>query len=159
MTERQFTETYMPLGDTLYRVAFYILESAQDAEDAVQDLYIKLWNSRDSLDSVINPKAYSITLLRNACIDQIRRSSGVERVELPEMAAESGDAQHALEKKESLARVIEAMGHLSESERTVLRMRVFENMTYEDISLKTGMKNLTLRVLLSRARRRIKDLL
>ena len=57
MTPEVLTETFKSLSDGLYRVAYYILESEPDAEDAVQDLFIKLWNSREQLDTVLNLKA------------------------------------------------------------------------------------------------------
>ena len=61
MTERQFHTAYLSLAETLYRIAFYMLESEAEAEDALQELYLKLWDNRDSLDAVRSPKAYSIT--------------------------------------------------------------------------------------------------
>ena len=75
MDYKEFCDIYLPLTDGLYKVAFYILESEQDAKDAVQDLYIKLWDSRDTLDSVHNPMGYGIRLLKNICIDRIRKES------------------------------------------------------------------------------------
>ena len=72
MTTKQFTDIYLTFGGLLYKVAFYILESRADAEDAVQDLYIRLWNSRDSLENVRNPKSYCVTLMKHLCIDRIR---------------------------------------------------------------------------------------
>ena len=71
MTERQFHTAYLSLAETLYRIAFYMLESEAEAEDALQELYLKLWDNRDSLDGVRSPKAYSITLLKNLCLDRI----------------------------------------------------------------------------------------
>ncbi len=94
MTVRQFTDTFVPLKESLYRVEYYILESRQDAEDALQDLFVRLWNSRDTLDCILNPKAYCMTMMKD--------------------------------------------------------------MPYDEISERTGMNNLTLRVLLSRARRKIR---
>ena len=81
MTAGEFKEKYLPLGEPLYRVAFYMLESGADAEDAVQDLFVRLWSSRDSLDSVRNPKAYCITMLRNICIDRMRAAASSVRTE------------------------------------------------------------------------------
>ena len=63
-----FKERYLTLSDKLYRVAFYILESRSDAEDALQELYLKLWQGNAFLDKVQNPLAYSIRLLKNICI-------------------------------------------------------------------------------------------
>lgn len=146
----------MPLHESLYRVAYYILESEADAEDAVQDMYVKLWNSIDSLDTVRNPKSYCITLLRNICIDRIRRASHVSNTELPEVPAANPDSNSALEHKEQLARVMKAIQNLPEKQRVVLQMKVFEELSYEEIQQATGMGNLTLRVLLSQARAKLK---
>lgn len=158
MTARQFTDTFMPLREPLYRVAYYILESDQDAEDALQDLYVRLWNSRDTLDSILNPKAYCMTMMKNECIDRIRRVqiskvSATQAESLPD----DGNAQHFLEVKEQVEQVMKSMSLLTDNERKVLRMRVMEDMTYDEISERTGMNNLTLRVLLSRARMKIRN--
>lgn len=139
-------------------MAYYILESGQDAEDALQDLYVRLWNSRDTLDSILNPKAYCMTMMKNECIDRIRRVqiskvSATQAESLPD----DGNAQHSLEVKEQVEQVMKSMSLLTDNERKVLRMRVMEDMTYDEISERTGMNNLTLRVLLSRARMKIRN--
>lgn len=159
MTAREFNESYLPLSDALYRVAYYLLESEDDARDAVQDLYARLWSSLDGLDSVHNPKAYCITMIRNICLDRIRKAGRMSRSELPDNIPEQRTVDRDLEQKERLRRVMEAMDRLSESQRTVLRMKVLEELSYEEIEQKTGMNNLTLRVLLSQARNRLKKVL
>lgn len=74
MTERTFHRDYVPLAETLYRIAFYMLESRAEAEDAVQELFLKLWETRDRLDEIQSPKAYSIRLLKNLCLNRIRQA-------------------------------------------------------------------------------------
>ena len=73
MTETQFHNVWIPLQARFYRVAWYLLEDRDDAADAVQDLYVKLWGLRDMLDEIKNPSAYGILLIRNICIDRIRK--------------------------------------------------------------------------------------
>ena len=121
MSTEEFTELYLPLRGALYRVAFFILESEDDAMDAVQDLYLKLLSSPDALETVRNPKAYCITLMRNICLDRVRKAS-----------------------------------RRPETERTVLRMKVFEDLSYDEIQKRTGIGYLSLRVLLSNARRKLR---
>lgn len=157
MTARQFTDTFISLKEPLYRVAYYILESRQDAEDALQDLFVRLWNSRDTLDCILNPKAYCITMMKNECIDRIRRAQ-VSKVseEQAESLSDDNDVLQSLEEREQVDRVMRSMSLLTENERKVLWMRVMEDMTYDEITERTGMNNLTLRVLLSRARSKIR---
>lgn len=159
MTSAEFIQTYLPLREGLYRVAFYILESEADAEDAVQDLYVRLWSSIDSLETVRNPKSYCITLMRNICIDRIRRSSRNCGTDIPDMPAPDTDQQKKLESREQLFRLSEAIGKLPDGQRKVLQMKVFEDLSYEEIAEATGMNNLTLRVLLSQARRKLKNVI
>lgn len=156
MTAGEFRKEYLSLSEAFYRVAWYILGSAADAEDAVQDLYAKLWNSRDVLDSVRNPKAYGITLLRNICIDRIRSGARFVAGEIRENVPADDSADSGIFSREQFSRVMQAVEKLPEGERAVLKMRVFEDMSYNEISALTGKSGLTLRVMLSNARRKIK---
>lgn len=156
MTARQFSDIYTPLSDSLYRVAYYLLESQADAEDAVQDLYIKLWNSRDTLDAVHNPGAYCITLMRNLCIDRIRKASRRVTAELKGDVSADVCADDSLIYKEQLGRIRKAMEKLPKSQRTVLEMKTMQGLSYEEIQEKTGLGYTSLRVLLSNARKAIK---
>ena len=156
MNGQEFIETFMPLRDNLYKVAYYILESREDARDAVQDLYVKLWNSKDALDAVANPKAYCITLLRNDCIDRIRKAQKSGEVDMPQEMP-GGNGEEYIVGREALGRALKAMEKLSPAQREVLRMSALEGLSYEEMSQRTGMNNLTLRVLLSQARKRIRN--
>ena len=104
MTEQAFHKTYLPLADTLYRVACYILESEAEAEDAVQEVFLQLWETRERLDDIQSPKAYSIRLLKNRCLNRIRQARQLSfQAELPEREAgrpqdEAMDARTRLDK-------------------------------------------------------------
>ena len=66
MTPEEFTRICIPLADGLYRTAYGLLGSAQEAEDAVQDLYLKLWSRREMLSEVRNIPAWIGVLLRKS---------------------------------------------------------------------------------------------
>ena len=78
MTSERFAADYLSLSETFWQVAWYILEDAAEAEDAVQELYLRLWKNRDALDGIRSPKGYGLTLLRNLCLDRIRQRRGRE---------------------------------------------------------------------------------
>ena len=157
MTERQFHTDYLSLSGLLYRIAFYLLESEADAEDAVQELYLRLWKNRDRLDEVQLPKAYSIRMLKNLCLDRIRAA---RHLTFPEALPEE-PAFHlqddALDQKQRLDKVLEAVKALPERQREILLLRTVEGLSYEEISRRIGMSPLTLRVLMSRARSTLKS--
>lgn len=156
MTAERFRKEYLPLQDELYRVAFYFLESTPDAEDAVQDLYLRLWDAADALDGISSPKAYCIRLLRNICVDKLRRCRPDGEAKLPLQASDEALPDERLDGRQKLEAAIGRMSTLSESERTVLMMKVFDDLSYEQIQKRTGLSYLSLRVHLSNARRKIR---
>lgn len=157
MTSSSFSEIYLPLKDNLYRTAYYILESGDAAEDAVQELYLKLWRMRDDLGSINNPKSYCITLIRNICLDILRQRgrSSPESIEGRDFGG-SFQQDDRLDSKQRLELVRKAMDSLTKTEAMILRMRVFEDLEYDEISRRTGISALSLRVQLSTARKKIK---
>lgn len=155
MTPEQFNSSYLSLAPTLYKVAFYILESEEEARDAVQDAFVKLWNDRETLGDVNSPKAYAIRLVKNLCIDRIRRQRLEFPEELPERVSPEGQDDE-IDQKERLNMVMEAIKSLPDRQREILWLRTVENLSYDEISERLGMTPLTLRVLLSRARSKIK---
>lgn len=158
MTDELFSRTFLPLQESLYRVADHLLRSEQAAEDAVQELYLKLWRGRESLGIVNNPKAYCITVLRNLCLDIIRRNAwtdaGPVSVEGP---PDEFSQEDSLDARQCLNLVRQALSALSQREALVLRLRVQEDLSYEEISKETGINQLMLRVLMSNARKKIKN--
>lgn len=159
MTEHEFHNIYLRLSDVLFRVARYILEDDAEAEDAVQETYLKLWSSRIGLDRVDNPKAYCIRIIRNICLDRIRKASHlVFPDQLPEAEAvpDSGDV---LDARKRLDNVLEAVKALPERQRQILLLRTVDGLPYDEIARKTGIDYLTLRVLLSQARSKLRKCL
>ena len=157
MTESVFHSDYLSLSSGLYRIAYYILESRQEAEDAVQDLFLKLWKMRDALDSVRNPMAYCTLILKNICIDRIRSSrKEVHPAFLPENEEEVPQDER-IDSKERLEKVLAAVKSLPERQRQILVLRLVEGKTYDQISEITKLNYLTIRVMLSRARKTLKN--
>lgn len=149
----------MALAGTLYKVAFYLLESREEAEDAIQELYLRLWKDRGRLDDVQNPKAYSIRILKNLCIDRIRSAGRISFSEsLPETPLPRTQ-EDDLDQKQRLDKVLEAIKALPDRQREILIMRTVEGLSYEQMSERMGMSPLTLRVLLSRARNNLKSMI
>ena len=159
MDASEFKATWLPLENAFYRVAFYILEDAADAADAVQDLYIRLWTSREKLDGIRQPKAYGLTMLRNICLDRLRHNKVARSESLKTVEFRIGDDYSALAARETIRAVEKAIEKLPDNQQKVLRMRVFEDMDYEDIASATGLSEGSLRVMLSAARKTLRKLL
>ena len=72
MDAESFKKEFLPFHRKLYHIAFRLLENEADAEDLVQEAYLKLWDKRDGLAIISNPEAFSVTLIKNMCFDMLR---------------------------------------------------------------------------------------
>ena len=149
-----FKDIWLPYSVRFYRVAYHLLESQQDAEDAVQTLYLKLWDSRDRMSEIKNPLAYGIFILKNICIDRIRRRSArkAEPLDATVLRAESSPDSVA-SAKELLKIVMAEIDRLPGKQAAVMKLLAKEGLGYEEISERTGLSEVHVRVLVSTARR------
>ena len=158
MTSQQFNTEYLPLAPMLYRIAFHILEQQDEAEDAVQETFLKLWEIRDKLDDVESAKAYSIRILKNECLDRLRKAKKSVPADQVLVREPISPADEQIDARRRLEKVLGAIKSLPDSQKQVLLLRTVEGLSYEEISKKMGMSQLTLRVLLTRARGALRNL-
>ena len=152
MTPEEFTARFLPLGEGLYRIGLSLLESQEEARDAVQDVFLKMWASRDRLDAVRDPRAWSYVLMRNLCVDRVRTREKLRKEPLPAgLAADPPD-----EPPEKLARALAAVKSLPDKDRQLLRMRLNQDLSYEEIAQLTGQSELALRVAFHRIKNKIR---
>ena len=112
-----FRNIWMPLAERFYRAAYYMLESQQDAEDAVQELYLRIWKSHANLTDLKSPAAYGMSLLKNICIDKIRRRESRRTEQLEEfIAADASGPEKQMSEKDTLSRVMKEMERLPEKQ-------------------------------------------
>ena len=153
----EIKEIWLPLSNRFYRVAYHILESQQDAEDAVQELYLKLIKTPDKFSNIQDPTAYGITILRNICIDIIRRRDKRRSEELHEyMIADVDSPDKSATEKDKLRILIHEIDRLPQKQSKVLKMRAIEGLEYDEISQRTGLSQVNIRVLISIARKTLK---
>lgn len=157
MTHEDFKNTFLPLGDGLYRIAFHYLEDESDAKDAVQDVFIKLWKSAGMLDSIKNPEAYSYTLVRNVCIDRLRSNRKIVRTGTVDDGSGDDPPDKELSDREALKKTMEYIEELPEKQRAIVRMRIFEELEYDEIARRLGISEINTRVQLSMARKTLKS--
>lgn len=151
MSPEEFTRVYLPLGEELYRAAYRLLGSQAEAEDALQDLYVKLWAARDTLDAVRSPQAWSRTMLRNLCIDRLRARELRACEELGEHPEEPPP-----DRSDRADRALQAVRSLGPKNRALLRMRLVEGLSYAEIARQTGQSELALRVSYYRIKNKLK---
>lgn len=161
MTHEEFKIVWLPLSSGFLALARYMLDDESDAADAVQDLYVRLWNARDALDRVESPQAYGATMTRNICLDRLRqrqahRAEGLEAVD--GLLSLEGTDRRVISREagEMLSR---AMMKLPAKESELIRLRYFNELEYGEIAERTGLSLVNVRVSLMRAKRTLKKLI
>ncbi len=160
MTAETFKAHYLPLHPKLYRIAYAWVENKEEAEDILQELYFKLWKKREELNTIENPEAFCMTLIKHLCLDHLRSSQRRNQAEALTDAQALPDGytpQELLEKEEQLRKVNELIDHLPEKHRLILKLRGIDDCSFEEIEQLTGLTAVNIRVLLSRARKTIRE--
>ena len=159
MDAANFKQQFLPCHPKLYRAAFRLMGNAQDAEDMVQEAYLKLWNKRDELTNVLNIEAYCVTLIKNLCYDALRRSQLDEDGHPPEELPLPTDTNIAreVEQRDEVNHVRKLISQLPEQQRKVIVLRDINDCSFEEIEQTTGLNAINIRVLLSRARKKIRE--
>jgi RNA polymerase sigma factor (sigma-70 family) len=160
MIRSDFNELVHQLSRKLYGYAFRILRNQMEAEDAVQEVFIKLWKMKEKLIDYDSIGALAATMTRNHCIDQIRKHKNIAheepgtRIDHQTASPSPHEQMENLESNEIILKIIEK---LPEIYKVVIKLRDIDGFSYEEIVLQTGQNINTLRVTLSRARRLIRD--
>ena len=160
MDANDFKQRFLPYHRKLYRVAFLQLGNVQDAEDMVQEAYLKLWQRRNELPpDIANLEAYCVTLVKHLCYDKMRLVLPAEDERPPEelALAESTNLAYEVELKDEANHVMKLIGQLPEQQKQIMQMRDVEELPYEEIEKATGLTSVNIRVLLSRARKKIRE--
>lgn len=150
-------EIWLTLSGRFYRIAYYLLDSQEDAEDAVQELYLKIFSGSKNMMDVRNPVAYGTTILRNICIDRIRRRNAVRAEEIQEyIVSDTSGPDETFASSDVLKSLLQEMEKLPEKQSRALKMRAFEGLEYQEIAKRMRLSQVNVRVLISIARKQLK---
>ncbi len=161
MKSSEFKLLVMPYSSRLYRMAYRLMNSREEAEDIVQEVYVKLWGMRNDLDKYDSIEALCVRITRNLCLDQLRR----RKVNLDAMKAERLKQEaypetpsESLEKKENAELLHTLITALPEPQRSLVHLRHLEGKEYEEIAEMVNMNVNAIRVSISRARKQMRAL-
>lgn len=135
-----------------------ILKDEEETQDALQDLMIKLWSKKKELVKCTNLNSYIITAARNYSFDLLKKKRPVtigenEKYKLLNMEAD----EPGPDIKEKYEQVWKVINDLPEKYKTVIRMRDIDGFSFEEIQEYTGYEIPNIRVILSRARLKVKE--
>ncbi|MDR1004631.1 MAG: RNA polymerase sigma factor [Prevotellaceae bacterium] len=158
MELKQFKSTILPLRGKLLAYAGKLTGCSEDAEDAVQEVLLKLWNKRLELDRCHNIEAFAMTVTHHLCMD-MWRSRHTPTLPLEQVHAMSGD--HRPDRQTEMNDAVSLMHRLIDAlptlQRTIMRMKDIEAYETEEIADITGCAPDAIRSNLSRARKKVRD--
>jgi RNA polymerase sigma-70 factor, ECF subfamily len=160
MTRDKFNEYVLQQSRKLYGFAYRILHNQEEAEDAVQEIFIKLWKMGEKLDGYASINALATTMIKNHCIDQLRKGKKFyyDSSNMTDFSVlTSPSPLEQMENRESDEIILKIIEDLPENFRTIIRLREIDGFSYEEIAEKTKQNINTLRVTISRARKLIRD--
>ncbi|HYX09883.1 MAG TPA: sigma-70 family RNA polymerase sigma factor [Bacteroidales bacterium] len=134
MKVEEFKTLIFPLNRKLFAFAGRLLGDFSDAEDIMQDIYIKLWQKRDELHTYHNLEAFVMTMVRNQCLDKIKSRKTISIDEkFYQSERYASDPHQQLEIKDSFESIKKAIEALPEQQRTVIEMKDIQGHTTEEI--------------------------
>jgi RNA polymerase sigma factor (sigma-70 family) len=160
MDLESFKNRVIPVKNKLFRFALRLLGNEEEAKDVVQEVFIRVWNSRDAMNRVQNWEAWCMRITKNLSIDHIRSSSRKNTRVMEEgfeMPHEAPTPHEAAEMHESMKRINDMMVSLPEKQRMVMHLRDVEGYSYQEIAEILELDMSQVKVNLFRARTAIRE--
>jgi RNA polymerase sigma factor (sigma-70 family) len=161
----RFAETVMPYLDDAYGLARWIVGNRADAEDVVQEACLRALRGMAGFSGGSSGRAWLLTIVRNAAYDWLRknRSAAVVHVEdvaaVEHLAVADGNPEAALIARADAVKLEAAIAGLPSAFRDTMVLRDVQGLDYREIAAITGVPIGTVMSRLSRARRRVIDML
>ncbi len=155
--ERQlaFAEIYSRYSHRVYSYCLRLRGNIEDANDIFQDTFLKLYYSIDNIDHIDNFLPYLLKISRNLYLNHKRMS--FSKVVLDELVLISNDKSY--EQKELLDLIASALECLSFDYKEAFILRLYQGLSYKEISDITGVSVPTLKNRVWRAKEKIKEIL
>lgn len=136
-----------------------MLQNKEEAEDILQDVFLKLWTNKHKLDAYTSVEAYAMCICKNLCLDRLKARKGKNMVDLTDLQinSEAVSPYQQSELNDQVDKVQELLGALPENQKVVLHLRDVEGYSFEELEQITGLTLNNLRVVLSRARKSVRD--
>ncbi|WP_339666371.1 sigma-70 family RNA polymerase sigma factor, partial [Maribacter arcticus] len=131
MKQTEFLNIVLPFKDKLFRMAKRLLVSTEEAEDATQEILIKLWDKKNKMETYNNVEAFAMTMTKNFCLDRLKsKQAGNLKLVHSNYTDSSTSLQSELEAKDSISWVERIMAELPEQQKMVLQLRDVEQYEY-----------------------------
>lgn len=156
MSGKLLISTFTAMRKRFLRIAMHILPSEDDAADALQEAFCRLWPKRDEIKSSQHATALTTTTLKNICIDTVRKHK-IETVPINE--EHNAIEENPQEDKEQQFWQVKAIidKELTELQKRIIQLKDFDNLEISEIADILQTNESAVRMNLSRARKKIRE--
>jgi RNA polymerase sigma-70 factor (ECF subfamily) len=159
IAEPDLTALVRDYSGLLYRVALSVLRNPAEAEDVVQDAFLRVLQRRHSLAAVIDLRPWLVRIAWNLALDRVRRARPSQLDDLFAAGLVSADlpADQALAEAGQIKQVLRAMERLPKKERKALLLSAMDELSTAEIGDILGRSESSVRSLLFRARAHLRQ--
>ncbi|MDR1403445.1 MAG: RNA polymerase sigma factor [Tannerellaceae bacterium] len=158
MELERFKITILPLREKLLNISLKLLDEKADAEDVVQEAFLKLWHIRDKLDGYNSVEALTVTITKNLALDKLKtRKPAVNELGLRMQDSGEKDPAELLEQRDAAACIRKLIKQLPSLQQTIIQMKDIDGYELSEIAEIMGSRIETVRTNLSRARKKIRE--
>ncbi len=159
MELKEFKISVLPLRCKLLNYARKIIGNPEDAEDAVQEAMLKLWNKRQEMEQYKSIEAFAMVLTHNLCMDVLRSKRAIDTsLENISGTTVNSTPERLMEARDEIRLMHEIIASLPTLQRTIMQMKDIEEYETEEIAEITGCSAEAIRSNLSRARKKVRDI-
>lgn len=136
MNYETFENRVLPAKNKLFRFAFRLLGSTEEAKDVVQEVMIRVWNGREQMTNIENMEAWCMRITKNLSLDRIRMQQRRPTDSIQEgfeIRQETLTPHERTEIHENMQRINEMIAALPEKQRQVIHLRDVEGYSYNEI--------------------------
>ncbi|MCW1147534.1 RNA polymerase sigma factor [Flavobacterium lacisediminis] len=158
MNQNEFVQIITPFKDKLFRLAKRMLVSTEEAEDATQEVLVRLWNKNSALEQYNSVEALAMTMTKNYCLDQLKskRATNLQIVH-NNYQDKQASVETQIEHQNTLQWAEKLINDLPEQQRLILQLREIEEYEFSEIAQVLEMNETAVRVALSRARKTLRE--
>jgi RNA polymerase sigma-70 factor (ECF subfamily) len=160
MELNRFKVEVLPLRGKIYNYSLKMLENTEEAEDTVQEVFLKLWEMRAKLSEYDSVEAFAVTMTKNMCLNKLSFRQRHVREELQQIQniGNSETAEQKLENADAVDKVKQIIETLPPLQKMIIKMRDIEDYNMDTIAEITGCTEEAVRMNLSRARKKVKEM-
>jgi RNA polymerase sigma-70 factor (ECF subfamily) len=149
MTQTDFTKLVLPFKNKVFRLAKRLLVSREEAEDATQEILMKLWKNKEKIAEYKNVEAFAMTMTKNFCLDRLK-SKQAQNLKIVHSNYEENNTslEKQVEARDSVDWVSKIIEELPEQQKIILQLRDIEEYDFDEIAKVVDMNPAAIRVAL-----------